>query len=93
MTYLRLHLKKRAGSRSRLLQESQAEGEEHQDDADIRDEPIPEPVSEEQEIDGNDDDYHGYDAQREKRMSCHCLKLYQIAKADPFNSCIAKRFD
>ena len=38
--------------------EEQVNGSEHDDDGDIRGQPFPKPVSEEQEVDADDDDHH-----------------------------------
>ena len=54
------------------LQESQVESREYQDDSYIHCQPFPEPVSEEHEIDGDDDGDHQRDEECE---SCACSHL------------------
>jgi hypothetical protein len=46
---------------SRVLQESQAEGCEHHDNADIHEKPFPEAILEEQDIDTDDNGYQYQD--------------------------------
>lgn len=53
-----------------LFEESQSEGGEYQHDADVGDEPLPEPVSEEQQIDGHDDGYHDHYQNCEQYLVC-----------------------
>jgi hypothetical protein len=47
-----------------MPEESQVEGGEDQDDADIREQPFPKSISEKRDIDTNDDGDHHYRVQR-----------------------------
>jgi hypothetical protein len=55
----------------RMLQKSQIEGREQQDDADVRHQPFPEAVLEEQQIHTNDNDYQRRHVKHDGRSSCH----------------------
>jgi hypothetical protein len=54
---------------SRTPEESQVEGCEHQDDADIRDEAFPEAVSEEREVRTDDDGDHSYHVKNDRKFA------------------------
>jgi hypothetical protein len=54
-----------------MPEESQIESYEHQDYADVRCQPFPEPVSEEQEIYTDYDGYHRRDVKHYSDMSAH----------------------
>ena len=43
---------------SRILEESPIEGDKHQDDADVHEQPLPEVISEEQQVHAHDDRDH-----------------------------------
>jgi hypothetical protein len=55
-------------------EESEVEGREHQDNADIHCEPFPETVSEEREIDTDDDGYHRRHVKHDTCLSAHFSK-------------------
>jgi hypothetical protein len=54
-----------------VSEESQVEGGEHQDDANIRDQPFPKSISEKRDIYTNDDGYHHYRVKRARYPSAH----------------------
>ena len=54
-----------------MLQESQVERREHQDDSNVHHQPLPEPVPEEQDVDGDHDGY-----QREHVKDGGCLSSH-----------------
>lgn len=53
------------------LEESQVESAEHQDNADIHYQPFPESVSEEREIDADDDGDHRHHIKHDSDLSAH----------------------
>lgn len=55
------------------LQEPEAEGGEHEHDADIRDEPLPEVILEEQHVHDDDNDYQ--DADDEQYRFGHAISI------------------
>jgi len=55
------------------LQESQVESREYEDDSYIHCQPFPEPVSEEQEIDGDDDGDHQRDIKCDSGPCSHLI--------------------
>jgi hypothetical protein len=54
-----------------LPEESQVESCEHQDNADIHDQPLPEAISEEHEIHADDDGYHRHHVKHDGYLSAH----------------------
>lgn len=50
-----------------MLQESQVERGEHQDDSNVHQQPLPEPMPEEQDVDG---DYGSYQREHIKHRGC-----------------------
>jgi hypothetical protein len=56
---------------SSSLYESPVESYEHQDNSDIRDQPLPELTLEEQEIYADDDGYHQRYVKADNYVSCH----------------------
>jgi hypothetical protein len=56
---------------SGMPEESQIESAKHQDKSDIHHQPFPEPVSEEQQIDGNDNGRHQRDVNYHDCLSSH----------------------
>lgn len=54
-----------------MSEESQIESREHQDDADIDDQPFPESVPEEREIDADDNGDHRQHVKRDGNLSSH----------------------
>ncbi|MDB5195332.1 MAG: hypothetical protein JWO84_516 [Parcubacteria group bacterium] len=61
---------------SASFQESQAKGSKNQDDTDVYDESLPEPIPKEQYIDTDDNGYQNHDANGDEYRPCHCLKPY-----------------
>ena len=52
-------------------EESQIESREHQDNANVRYQPFPESVSEERDIQTNNDCYHCHHVKRDSDLSAH----------------------
>jgi hypothetical protein len=57
--------------RLRVLQKSQIEGREHQDNADVRHQPFQESMPEEQQIHTDDNEYQRRNVKHDGRDSCH----------------------
>jgi hypothetical protein len=55
----------------RVLQKSQIEGSEYQDNADVHHQPFPDAVLEEEQIHTNDNDYQRCNVKHGGRASCH----------------------
>ncbi|MGF6413972.1 hypothetical protein [Paraburkholderia sp. MM5482-R1] len=55
----------------RVVQKSQIEGCKHQDNADVRHQPFPEPVPEEQQIYANDNGYQHHNVKHDGHVPCH----------------------
>src|SRR5580704_9754963 len=60
-----------ASSGSGTLQEPQIERPEHQDDSDVHHQPLPEPVSEEQNVHADHDGYQREHAEHDGSLSSH----------------------
>jgi len=66
-----------------MLQEPQMERREHQDNSDVRYQPLPEPVPEEQDVHADDDGYQPEHVKHDGRLSSHPTLLLRAAELEP----------
>jgi hypothetical protein len=62
--------------RQGLFQESEIEGYKHQDNADVRHQPLPEMMPEKQQVYANDNGNHHHNVKRDEYASCHFILRY-----------------
>jgi hypothetical protein len=56
-----------------MPEESQVESSEHQNDADVHHQPFPETVSEDHEIDTDDNNYHRHHVKHDNYLPAHFI--------------------
>jgi hypothetical protein len=81
---------------SPVIQESGIEADEHQDDADVRREPLPEMMAKDQQIQCDDDGHHGQDIKNQIDILWHLTHLFKeqqlpLRKRDSLSAFLCQR--